>query len=53
MTRLPQDGHVITDTPQAGKVALTFFFGLMDKWGCSTAEQRLLLGSVGNTTYHK
>jgi hypothetical protein len=45
--------HVATDTPQAGKVALAFFFGLMDKWGCSVAEQNVLLGSVGNTTYHK
>lgn len=43
----------VTDTPQAGKVALAFFFGLMEKWGCSTAEQKVLLGSVGNTTYHK
>ncbi len=43
----------ITNTPQAGKVALTFFFGLMAKWGCSAAEQKVLLGSVGNTTYHK
>ena len=37
----------------AGKVALTFFFGLMEKWGCSVSEQKVLLGSVGNTTYHK
>lgn len=43
----------IIDSAQAGKVALTFFFGLMAKWGCSTAEQKVLLGSVGNTTYHK
>ncbi|MBA1280598.1 MULTISPECIES: MbcA/ParS/Xre antitoxin family protein [Pseudomonadaceae] len=43
----------VTDTPKAGKVALTFFFGLMEKWGCSVAEQKVLLGSVGNTTYHK
>ena len=43
----------ITDTPQAGKAPLSFFFGLMEKWGCSTTEQKVLLGSVGNTTYHK
>ncbi len=43
----------VTDTPQAGKVALTFFFGLMEKWGCSTSEQKVLLGSVANSTYHK
>lgn len=42
----------ITETPQAGKVALTFFFGLMDKWGCSPSEQMVLLGSVSTTTYH-
>lgn len=43
----------LTDTPKAGQVALTFFFGLMDKWGCTTAEQRVLIGSVSTTTYHK
>lgn len=41
------------NTPQAGKVALTFFFSLMEKWGCSESEQKVLLGSAGNTTYHK
>ncbi len=50
-----QSNHNVTttNTPQAGKVALTFFFGLMEKWGCSAAEQKALLGTVGNTTYHK
>lgn len=43
----------LTDTPKAGQVALTFFFGLMSKWGCSASEQKVLLGSVANTTYHK
>jgi hypothetical protein len=42
----------ITDTPQAGRVALTFFFGLMEKWRCSAAEQKILLGSVSNDDYH-
>lgn len=42
-----------TDTPQAGRVALTFFFNLMDKWGCSVEQQRTLLGGVGTTTYYK
>ncbi len=45
--------QAITDTPQAGKVALAFFFALMEKWGCSPSEQKVLLGSVGNTTYQK
>lgn len=42
-----------TGSPEAGRVALTFFFNLMAQWGCSPAEQRVLLGSVGTTTYHK
>lgn len=50
---LPKTGTGITGTPQAGKVALTFFFGIMERWGCSAAEQKVLLGSIGNTTYHK
>jgi hypothetical protein len=50
---LQKTGPSVTDTPQAGKVALSFFFGLMEKWGCSAAEQKVLLGSIGNTTYHK
>lgn len=48
-----QPNTSVTDTPQAGKVALTFFFGLMEKWGCSASEQRILLGSVAPTAYHK
>jgi hypothetical protein len=52
MISQPQDGQSVTNTPQADKVALTFF-GLMENWGCSTAEQKILLGAVGNTTYHK
>lgn len=39
------------DTPQAGRIALTFFFGLMDKWGCTESEQRVLLGSISSATY--
>ena len=35
----------------AGRVALKFFFTLMDKWGCTKEQQRTLLGSIGNTTY--
>ncbi|MFC3607217.1 MbcA/ParS/Xre antitoxin family protein [Stutzerimonas tarimensis] len=43
----------MTNTPDAGKVALKFFFNVTDKWGCTPAQQRVLLGSVGTTTYHK
>lgn len=48
MISQPQDCQSITGTLEAGKAALTFFFGLMGKWGCSTAEQKVLLGSVGS-----
>jgi hypothetical protein len=41
------------DTPEAGRVALKFFFNLMAHWGCSVEEQRTLLGSVSNTTFYK
>ena len=37
----------------AGRVALTFFFNLMEHWGCSKEQQCTLLGSIGNTTYCK
>ena len=37
----------------AGRVALTFFFNLMQHWGCSKEQQCTLLGSIGNTTYFK
>ncbi|GGJ86169.1 MbcA/ParS/Xre antitoxin family protein [Pseudomonas matsuisoli] len=43
----------VTDGAEAGRVALTFFFNLMEHWGCSREQQRVLLGSVGNTTYFK
>ncbi|XLY90536.1 antitoxin Xre/MbcA/ParS toxin-binding domain-containing protein (plasmid) [Ectopseudomonas mendocina] len=42
-----------TNTPQAGRVALSFFFSLMEKWGCTAEEQKVLLGSIGRTTFHK
>jgi|SRR5690606_18891109 hypothetical protein len=38
---------------EAGRVALTFFFNLADKWKCSAEEQRILLGGIGRTTFHK
>jgi hypothetical protein len=41
------------DTPEAGRVALTFFFSLMEHWGCTAEEQRALLGKIGNTTFYK
>lgn len=53
MTNHLEGSCVAIDTPRAGKVALVFFFRLMDKWGCSVAEQKVLLGSVGTTTYLK
>ncbi|MFW9268804.1 antitoxin Xre-like helix-turn-helix domain-containing protein [Pseudomonas sp. NR3] len=41
------------DSPDAGRVALKFFFNLMELWGCSVEQQRTLLGKVGNTTFYK
>lgn len=41
------------NSPEAGRVALTFFFNLADKWKCSAEEQRTLLGGIGRTTFHK
>lgn len=41
------------DSPEAGRVALKFFFNLMECWGCSAEQQRTLLGKVGNTTFYK
>lgn len=41
------------DAPEAGRVALKFFFSLMEHWGCSVEQQRTLLGGVGNTTFYK
>lgn len=52
----PSTAHSVTydlDTPEAGRVALKFFFNLMDHWGCTAEEQRALLGSIGNTTFYK
>ncbi|GGX99216.1 hypothetical protein GCM10007160_28540 [Litchfieldella qijiaojingensis] len=42
-----------TTSPEAGRVALKFFFNIMELWGCTPAQQRVLLGGIGNTTYHK
>jgi hypothetical protein len=52
----PSTAHSVThglDTPEAGRVALKFFFNLMEHWGCTAEEQRALLGSIGNTTFYK
>jgi hypothetical protein len=46
------DGHGV-DAPEAGRVALKFFFNLMEHWGCTVEEQRTLLGAVSNTTFYK
>lgn len=53
MTIKNEDQMAATDTPLAGKVALTFFFNLMEKSGCSEDEQKVLLGGIGNDAYHK
>lgn len=45
--------HSSANAPEAGRVALTFFFNLMEKWQCTAEEQRTLLGGVGRTTFHK
>ena len=47
--------HIEPDinSPEAGRVALTFFFNLMEHWGCSKEQQCTLLGAIGNTTYFK
>ncbi|QEA39625.1 DUF2384 domain-containing protein [Pistricoccus aurantiacus] len=42
-----------TSSPEAGHVALKFFFNIMAKWGCTPSQQRILLGGIGNTTFHK
>jgi len=47
-----EDQMAATDTPLAGKFALTFFFNFMEKWGCSEDEQKVLLGGIGNDVYH-
>ncbi|MGN8275496.1 MbcA/ParS/Xre antitoxin family protein [Pseudomonas sp. SMN5] len=41
------------DYPDAGRVALKFFFNLMELWGCSVEQQRTLLGKISNTTFYK
>ncbi|MHA6493175.1 MbcA/ParS/Xre antitoxin family protein [Pseudomonas borbori] len=41
------------DSPQAGQVALKFFFNLMEKWNCTVEEQMVLLGSIGRSTLYK
>jgi hypothetical protein len=41
------------DSPDAGRVALKFFFGLMEHWNCSADQQRALLGAISTTTFYK
>lgn len=52
MTFKNEDEMSAPDT-LAGKVALTFFFNLMKKWGCSEDEQKVLLGGIGDAAYHE
>ena len=40
-------------TPEAGRVALKGFFAIADLWDLSAAEQQVLLGGIGRTTYAK
>lgn len=46
-------GDASVDSPEAGRVALKFFFNLMAHWECTVEEQKTLLGSVGTTTFYK
>lgn len=39
--------------PKAGQVALKFFFTLTARWGCSSNQQRALLGFISVTTFYK
>lgn len=41
------------DTPRHGRVALTFFFNLMNLWDVPAEDQMVLLGSVSKTTFYK
>ncbi|MFC0665963.1 antitoxin Xre-like helix-turn-helix domain-containing protein [Azotobacter chroococcum] len=50
-TRTAPTGRADVDTPQAGRVALTFFFRLAELWGLSAEEQMVLLGGIGRSTY--
>ena len=47
--------HIEPDinSPEAGRVALTLCFNLMEHWGCTKDQQCTLLGAIGNTTYFK
>jgi hypothetical protein len=42
-----------TDSKEAGRVALTFFFNLTEKWGCSADQQRTLLGDMSKTSFYR
>lgn len=51
---MPQLAHVTAPDLQssdAGRVALTFFFQLMEHWQCNVEQQRRLLGAIGSSTY--
>lgn len=51
MTLSASDAQHDLQSGDAGRVALTFFFNLMQLWQCSAEQQRKLLGSIGNSTY--
>lgn len=52
-TASAQPTAALSDTTDAGRVALQFFFNLTEQWRCTAEQQRILLGDIGRTTYHK
>ena len=51
MTSVSGYAAALASTLSAGRVALTFFFSLMERRGCDQDQQRVLLGEIGRTTY--
>lgn len=51
-TQIVKDAPAL-DSVQAGRVALKGFFGVMDAWGVDSGDQRVLLGGLPRSTYHK
>jgi hypothetical protein len=43
----------VVTTPEAGQVALKIFFTLTTGWGCSSKQQRVLLGFISITTLYR
>lgn len=55
MSTLLQQDPIVADvgSAAAGRVALKGFFTITDRWGLSAAEQQVLLGGIGRTTFAK